>query len=147
MPILCFPNQVSQSNDSGRRSSTIAADGREVVVIRSEENDLLARARACVGMVLRGKYRLDRVLGVGGMACVYAATHLRNGDRVAVKILHRELSIDSGLRARFLREGSAANSVEHPGTVRVLDDDIAEDGSLFMVMDLLDGETVHSRWR
>ena len=116
-------------------------------MIQLEENDLLARARVGVGMVLRGKYRLDRLLGVGGMACVYAATHLRNGDRVAVKILHRELSIDAGLRARFLREGRAANRVAHSGTVRVLDDDTAHDGSLFLVMDLLDGETLHARWR
>ena len=81
------------------------------------------------------------------MGCVYAATHLHNADRVAVKILHHELSVDAGLRARFLREGDAANRVEHSGTVRVLDDDIAEDGSLFIVMDLLDGETLHARWR
>jgi hypothetical protein len=116
-------------------------------VIQSAENALLARARACVGMVLRGKYRLDRLLGVGGMACVYAATHLRNADRVAVKILHRDLSIDAGVRARFLREGAAANRVAHSGTVRVRDDDTAEDGSLFLVMDLLEGETFHARCR
>ena len=116
-------------------------------MIQSAENTLLARARACVGMVLRGKYRLDRLLGVGGMACVYAATHLRNADRVAVKILHRDLSIDAGVRARFLREGAAANRVAHSGTVRVLDDDMAEDGSLFLVMDLLEGETFHARCR
>jgi len=81
------------------------------------------------------------------MACVYAATHLRNADRVAVKILHRELSIDGGVRARFLRGGRAANRVAHSGTVRVLDDDTADDGSLFLVMDLLDGETFHARCR
>ncbi len=115
--------------------------------IRAEESDLLTTARSRVGAVLRGKYRLDRLLGIGGMACVYAATHLHNADRVAVKILHRELAIDGGLRARFLREGDAANRVGHPGTVRALDDDVAEDGSLFMVMDLLDGETLHARWR
>ena len=116
-------------------------------MIQSQENDLLVRARTGVGMVLRDKYRLDRLLGVGGMACVYAATHLRNGDRVAVKILHRELSGDPGLRARFLREGDVANRVAHSGTVRVLDDDMADDGSLFLVMDLLEGETFHARWR
>jgi serine/threonine protein kinase len=117
------------------------------VVIQLAENELLARARACVGTFLRGKYRLDRLLGVGGMACVYAATHLRNADRVAVKILHRELSIDAGVRARFLREGGAANRVAHSGTVRVLDDDMTEDGRLFLVMDLLEGETFHARCR
>src|SRR5450631_4173225 len=95
------------------------------------EDEQFVRARARIGSVLCAKYRLDRVLGVGGMASVYAATHLRNANQVAVKILHRELSIDAVLRGRFLREGYAANSVGHPGTIRVLDDDTAEDGSIF----------------
>ena len=110
------------------------------------EHDLVVRARHRIGAVLCGKYRLDDLLGTGGMAVVYTATHVRNANRVAVKVLHRELSIDAGQRARFLREGYAANTVGHPGTVRVLDDDIAEDGSLFIVMELLDGETLDARW-
>ncbi|MGH7271297.1 MAG: protein kinase domain-containing protein, partial [Polyangiaceae bacterium] len=106
----------------------------------------LARAEERTGNVLNGKYRLDRVLGVGGMAAVFAATHLRNASRVAVKILHREMAVDESVRLRFLREGYAANSVEHPGTVRILDDDTAEDGSVFLVMELLEGETLDARW-
>jgi serine/threonine-protein kinase len=96
--------------------------------------------------VLNGKYRLDRVVGVGGMAAVYAATHLRNASRVAVKVLHTEMAADANVRARFLREGYAANSVQHPGTVRILDDDSTEDGSVFLVMELLEGETLDHRW-
>ncbi len=107
----------------------------------------LARAQRRVGTVLRGKYRLDRVLGVGGMAAVYAATHLRNGNRVAVKVLHRNLALQTGVRERFLREGYAANSVEHAGTIRILDDDTSEDGAIFLVMELLDGETLEARWQ
>jgi serine/threonine-protein kinase len=110
------------------------------------DEDLSVRAQSRVGAVLCGKYRLDRLLGVGGMATVYAATHLRNANVVAVKILHRELSVDPAQHARFVREGYAANSVGHPGTVRVLDDDTAEDGSVFLVMELLDGETLDARW-
>jgi serine/threonine protein kinase len=106
----------------------------------------VVRARARVGSVLNDKYRLDRVLGVGGMAAVYAATHLRNASRIAVKLLHPEMAVDTNVRARFLREGYAANSVEHPGTVRILDDDTAEDGSVFLVMELLEGETLDQRW-
>jgi eukaryotic-like serine/threonine-protein kinase len=106
----------------------------------------LARAKERLGKVLNGKYRLDRVLGVGGMASVYAATHLRNASRVAVKVLHKEMAVDENVRARFLREGYAANSVEHAGTVRILDDDTAEDGSVFLVMELLEGETLDARW-
>jgi eukaryotic-like serine/threonine-protein kinase len=93
-----------------------------------------------VGMVLRGKYRLDRVLGAGGMATVYAATH-RNQAELAVKILHPAISVREDLRARFLREGYLANSVKHPGVVLVVDDDIAEDGSAFLVMELLRGSS------
>lgn len=110
-----------------------------------EDDELTARARARLGTTLKGKYRLDRVLGIGGMATVYAATHTRNGDRVAVKVLHPEISVDKTLRERFLREGYAANSVGHAGTVRVIDDDVEKDGAVFLVMDLLQGETLEAR--
>jgi serine/threonine protein kinase len=109
------------------------------------EGDDLARAKLRLGTVLRGKYRLDRVLGIGGMATVYAATH-RNGNEFAVKMLHPELSTRTELRSRFLREGRAAGTVKHTGVVMVLDDDIAEDGSAFLVMELLQGETIEGLW-
>ena len=99
------------------------------------------RAQKRLGQVLRGKYRLDRVLGVGGMAAVYAATH-RNQEEFAVKLLHPELSLREDIRTRFLREGYAANSVKHAGAVNVLDDDVAEDGAAFLVMELLEGLSV-----
>jgi serine/threonine protein kinase len=103
------------------------------------------RSSGRLGTTLRGKYRLDRVLGVGGMAVVYAATH-RNLKRFAVKMLHAELSIRDDIRTRFLREGYAANSLDHPGAVAVLDDDVAEDGSAFLVMELLHGGGVDQLW-
>ena len=106
--------------------------------------DVVERARARVGMVLGNKYRLDRLLGIGGMAAVYAATH-RNKKRVAVKMLHPELSIDDAVKTRFLREGYAANTVDHPGAVAVFDDDVTADGSAFLVMELLVGETLDAR--
>jgi serine/threonine protein kinase len=107
--------------------------------------DSTARALARVGQVLKDKWRLDSLLGVGGMAAVFAATH-RNQKRVAVKILLPELSHDTEVRNRFVREGYAANTIGHPGAVSVLDDDVAEDGSAFLVMELLEGETVEARW-
>jgi serine/threonine protein kinase len=120
--------------------------GMQVPEMTPAQAERLARAKERIGKVLNGKYRLDRVLGVGGMASVYAATHLRNASRVAVKVLHKEMAVDENVRARFLREGYAANSVEHAGTVRILDDDTAEDGSVFLVMELLEGETLDERW-
>jgi eukaryotic-like serine/threonine-protein kinase len=105
---------------------------------------LLARSQTCVGTTLSKKWRLDVLLGVGGMAAVYAATH-RNGSRAAVKLLHPEMSTNSFVRERFLWEGYVANAVGHEGAVKVLDDDTAEDGSLYLVTELLDGETLEER--
>jgi serine/threonine-protein kinase len=105
---------------------------------------LLATARNRVGSTLRGKWHLDALLGVGGMAAVYAATH-RNGSRAALKILHPEVSLDSECRDRFLREGRVANAVGHEGAVKVLDDDVTEDGSVFLVLELLEGENLEER--
>jgi hypothetical protein len=105
----------------------------------------LVRARARLGLLLKDKWTLESLLGVGGMAAVYAAIH-RNGKRVAVKMLHAELSHHEEVRRRFLQEGYAANTIQHEGAVSVLDDDIAPDGSAFIVMELLEGETIEGRW-
>jgi serine/threonine-protein kinase len=109
------------------------------------DTELSRRAQGRLGTILSGKYRLDSVLGVGGMAVVFAATH-RNQKRVAIKMLHPELSANEELRARFLREGYAANTVDHPGAVAVLDDDTAEDGAAYLVMERLEGEEVDRLW-
>ncbi|HEY0464004.1 MAG TPA: serine/threonine-protein kinase [Polyangiaceae bacterium] len=109
------------------------------------DDDVLRFAKSRLGQVLKGKYCLDRVLGVGGMGAVYAATH-RNRKRFAIKLLHQELSAVESIRTRFLREGYVANSVNHPGAVAVLDDDISEDGSAFLVMELLEGASLEALW-
>ncbi|WP_437939102.1 protein kinase domain-containing protein [Sorangium sp. So ce341] len=112
----------------------------------SDAPDEKQRARARVGMTLKNKWRIDALLGVGGMASVYAATH-RNGSRAALKILHAEFARDVGIRDRFLREGYVANKIDHPGRVAILDDDITEQDEPFLVMELLDGETVQQLWK
>ncbi|MFO0589672.1 MAG: serine/threonine-protein kinase [Polyangiaceae bacterium] len=103
-------------------------------------------ARLRVGATIQRKWRLDGLLGTGGMAAVYAATH-RNGSRAALKIMHRELASDPVIRDRFLREGYVANKVEHVGRVAILDDDVTEHDEPFLVMELLDGETVQQLWK
>ncbi|MBL9105718.1 MAG: protein kinase [Myxococcales bacterium] len=99
-----------------------------------------------IGSVLRERYRIAGVIGAGGMATVYLAVH-RNGNRVALKMLHPELGRQAAHRERFVREAYVANSLEHPGAVQVLDDDVADDGSPFLVMELLRGETLAGRLR
>lgn len=97
-------------------------------------------ARARLGRWSSPKWKLERLLGVGGTASVYAARH-RNGARAAIKILHRELAEDPRLRRRFMREAYIANRIDHPAAVRVIDD---EDDPVepYLVMDLVDGHTL-----
>ncbi|MEZ4295361.1 MAG: protein kinase [Polyangiaceae bacterium] len=93
------------------------------------------------GTWLKEKWHIDALLGVGGVGSVYSVTH-RNKSRAAIKVLHSHLASDPDLVARFLHEGYAANTVGHPGVVQVLDDDRTGDGLVFLVMELLDGETL-----
>jgi eukaryotic-like serine/threonine-protein kinase len=94
-----------------------------------------------LGTLLNGKYRIERVLGAGGMATVYGASH-RNGRSVAIKMLHPRVASDPDVRSRFLKEGYVANAVGHAGVVTVLDDDVTDDGAVFIVMELLEGFTL-----
>jgi len=106
------------------------------------------RAQQRLGSVLNEKWTLEHLIGAGGMGAVYAARH-RNGARAAVKILHPELARMPDVRERFLREGYAANRVEHRGVVQVLDDDVVksgpDEGSAYLVMELLEGESLQER--
>jgi len=98
------------------------------------------RAERRVGTSLL-KWKIDAFLGVGGMAAVYAATH-HNRSRVALKVLHRELAASPELQQRFLHEAYVANSVGHEGAVQVLDDHVSADGEPFLVMQLLEGQSL-----
>ncbi len=97
-----------------------------------------------IGDVVAGKWRLERVLGVGGMAAVYAARHTNNLRQAALKLLHPELAANADIRRRFLREGYFANKIGHPGAVAILDDGV-DGGDIFLVMELLEGESLASR--
>jgi serine/threonine protein kinase len=141
---------MSHANAEPRQVAPFAREGtrwhkgcecRDGSPVAEELDSEQASAATRVGRTLRGKWHLDALISTGGMAAVYAATH-RNGMRGAVKILHKEVSLNVEARARFLREGYIANKVAHPGAVRALDDDVDDDGSLFVVMELLDGATL-----
>ncbi|WP_394844418.1 serine/threonine protein kinase [Pendulispora brunnea] len=110
----------------------------------SSRSTVNAHALTRVGSTV-GKYRIARLLGIGGMAAVYAATH-RNGNRVALKFLLEGLAEDSTVLKLFAREAYLANRIDHPGAVPVLDDDVDERGCPFLVMPLLEGETLRARW-
>jgi serine/threonine-protein kinase len=107
----------------------------------SVENDQ-ARAARRVGEIV-GRYRLERVLGVGGMGSVYVGRS-QEGFVAAIKILHENMSVRRDVRERFYREGYVANSVQHPGVVRVLEHGDAG-ADAFLAMELLSGETLSDR--
>lgn len=91
-----------------------------------------------VGEELCGKWRIEELVGVGGMASVYAATAW-DGSRVAIKLLHTYYADDDDVRMRFLREGYAANRVKHPAVISASADGVTPCGLPFLVLDLLDG--------
>ncbi|HEY3669102.1 MAG TPA: serine/threonine-protein kinase [Polyangiaceae bacterium] len=96
-----------------------------------------------VGSVLNDTWRLDSVLGVGGSAAVYAATH-RKGTRAAIKMLHAEYECNEQLRYRLEREALVLSVIHHPGAVRSYGKGTTADGSDFLIMELLEGETLAS---
>jgi serine/threonine-protein kinase len=97
-----------------------------------------------IGTTLRNKWTLERLLGVGGMASVYVGVH-KIGRREAIKILHPDAARSNEMRARFEQEAHAVNRLGHPGVVEIRDIDTTEDGSPFLVMELLEGEPLSDR--
>lgn len=95
------------------------------------------------GRILAGKYRLGERLGEGGMGAVYRAEHLVLQAPVAIKVIEREVA-DEGTKARFIREAQAAAALRSPHVVQILD--YGTEGDFpFMVMELLEGETLAQR--
>jgi serine/threonine-protein kinase len=95
--------------------------------------------RPLVGAVLSRRWRLTSKLGEGGMGEVYAAESMTGGPRVAVKVLRPEFVSDPQVLSRFLEETRTSVRLVHPNIVRVLEGAQAEDGSPYLVMELLDG--------
>ncbi len=108
-------------------------------------------ARACVfdgtqldddprlGATLGGRYVIDAVLGEGGMATVYAATHKLTGKPVALKVMHPMLASDAVVRERFRREAKNAQKLTHPNIIEIYDQGETEDGTAFIAMERLYG--------
>src|SRR4051812_29191256 len=96
------------------------------------------------GEIVKGKYRIDTVLGQGGMGVVFAAHHLALDTRVAIKFLQPALVGEPGIVERFAREARAASKIESDHVARVTDVDALDDGAPFMVMEYLDGRDLSS---
>ena len=97
--------------------------------------------------VLDGKFRILKRIGAGGMGSVYRAEEPEMGREVAIKILHPKLKGRSDLVSRFRREARAMSQLKHPNTVRVFMYGELEDGSLYIVMEMLDGRNLNQTVR
>ena len=98
-----------------------------------------------IGRTLARTYQIERLLGGGGMGAVYAARHVRTGGIFAVKILHRETASDSDIYKRFQDEARTVSALRHPHIVQVTDFDQDDDGTPFIVMEMLEGEDLYQR--
>lgn len=95
-----------------------------------------------VNTILDGQYQIESLLGQGGMGAVYRARHILLGDRVAIKILPPEVRNNAEWLRRFRREGQAARRFRHPNAVTVYDLRTAADGTIYMVMEYVEGHTL-----
>src|SRR4030095_510309 len=103
------------------------------------------KAKSPVGTVLAGKYRITREIGRGGMASIYEAENIDIGKRVAIKVLAQELTSSVVVVERFLREARAAAAIRSPYICDVYDSGKLEDGRPFLVLELLEGESLYER--
>lgn len=95
-----------------------------------------------VGSVLDGQYQVEALLGRGGMGAVYRARHILLGDRVAIKMLPPEMRSNTEWLRRFQREGQAARRFRHPNAVTVYDLRTSSDGTIYLVMEYVEGITL-----
>ncbi len=99
-------------------------------------------AESLVGLVLGGRYLIERLLGEGGMGAVYQAQHTHMHKRLAVKVLHPEMSRLPEVVARFEREAMAAAHIEHPNVAAATDFGKLDDGSFFLVLEFVEGKSL-----
>lgn len=115
---------------------SFAASGQFVAANEEGKKDEL------IGRTIEGRYRIDSLIGLGGMGSVYCATRLLIGDEVAMKILHTERVADPRAGERFRREAQAAARLKHPNAVTIHDFGITDDGLQYLVMELLEGQSL-----
>jgi serine/threonine protein kinase len=95
-----------------------------------------------IGATIAGRYVIERVIGEGGMATVYGATHKLVDRPCAVKVMNAQMATDATVRERFRREAKSAQSLAHPNVIEIFDQGETADGTPYIVMELLSGKTL-----
>ena len=95
-----------------------------------------------IGTLIAGRYQIEDVVGEGGMATVYRATHKLVDRPCAIKVMSPNYTGNEVIKERFRREAKAAQKLAHPNIIEIFDQGETGDGSLYLVMELLEGETL-----
>ncbi|HEY0192797.1 MAG TPA: serine/threonine-protein kinase, partial [Kofleriaceae bacterium] len=114
------------------------SDSTGSVALAAEPQELESEPEL-IGAEIDGRYRVIELIGEGGMGKVYLAEHIEIGRRVALKVLHPSYSRMPDLVERFRREARAATKIDHPNIVGVTDSGTTADGSVYFVMEFLEG--------
>jgi eukaryotic-like serine/threonine-protein kinase len=96
-----------------------------------------------IGQVLNNRFRIESKIGEGGFGAVYRGTQTATGRKVALKLLHPEMTADDNLVARFRREGLVLCNLRDAHTITTYDFDQTPDGTLYIAMELLEGKSLH----
>jgi len=97
-----------------------------------------------IGQVLNGRFKIESKLGEGGFGAVYRGTQVQTSRKVALKLLHPEMTRDENLVARFRREGLVLCNLQDPHTITTYDFDSTPEGTLYIAMELLEGKSLHT---
>ncbi len=130
----------TRAGPSAVHSDTIAQD-------RHSGGNLMEARDPFIGTILDRRYRIEERIAAGGFGAIYRASHVRSDLQLAIKVLHPRLSADERIVARFRREGATLTNLRSPHTVTTYE--LAEDpnGQLFIVMELLEGQTLLERFQ
>ncbi len=125
-----------------RASSPPVAPSAPAPPARSEKLPVQPGPQSLIGTTISDRYRIERLLGEGGMGAVYQAEHTLMRKRMAIKVLHPEMTRLPEVVARFEREAMAAAHIDHPHVVTATDFGKLEDGSFFLALEFVEGSSL-----
>jgi len=126
-----------------RAPTPTAHDGAEARAAKNKSASIRpGGAKALIGLTISDRYRIERLLGEGGMGAVYQAEHTLMRKRMAIKVLHPEMTRLPEVVARFEREAMAAAHIDHPHVVTATDFGKLEDGSFFLALEYVEGKSL-----
>jgi len=137
----------AMSSPSDRTDSATTAEGARATAATGARKTDRPSLRpggpeSLIGTTLSGRYLIERLIGEGGMGAVYQAEHTHMRKRLAVKVLHPEMSRQPEVVARFEREAMAAAHIDHPNVAAATDFGKLEDGSFFLVLEFVEGHSL-----